>query len=424
MQHVNTEILKENQNLINELKELTSITETWINSSNKINQCISEQILTQKKKILGIDQLTEDTSSSGPKDLVFVKSLTYNLNMSITSSNKPMLSEITIPNHDIGKVLLVESQRNTTNLSVAVTDSSATNYDSTDESSVCSTPLHPLEKLAGVKPVSGPKTIKSILKSNSTFKPKALKDVTLKEPSSTPAKDNRKGTSASKLIHLLLGESLKANKARANKTVSSNVQRSKTPTKRLNKSLYGLKQASKAWYETLSTNLTKHKFVRGPNLNGKAVNETQCRDIKQILRNPTLLLLREFSGYNMDIKCTSGACVVLSPSLELITNPPPTSNHPVLPAALRAQAVQELHELQRISAFVDSRLESIERFLNNFANQPNETNMNNIEFDDESVDTPLISPFPHSDNDSNNGEVLNELIEYENIGMLRREKGN
>ncbi|GJZ25489.1 hypothetical protein Tco_0569742 [Tanacetum coccineum] len=46
-----------------------------------------------------------------------------------------------------------------------------------------------------------------------------------------------------------------------------------------------------------------------------------------------------------------------------------------------------------ISALVDSRLENIERFLNNFAN-----------------------------NDSDDGEVLNELIEYENVGMLRREK--
>ncbi|GJR43151.1 hypothetical protein Tco_1311254 [Tanacetum coccineum] len=60
MQHVNTKILKENQNLRNELKELTSITEAWLNSYNKVNQCISEQIPTQKKKILRIDQLTED----------------------------------------------------------------------------------------------------------------------------------------------------------------------------------------------------------------------------------------------------------------------------------------------------------------------------------------------------------------------------
>ncbi|GJS20181.1 hypothetical protein Tco_0448813 [Tanacetum coccineum] len=94
-------------------------------------------------------------------------------------------------------------------------------------------------------------------------------------------------------------------------------------------------------------------------------------------------------------------------------NLPPTNNRPVLPVTLRTQAVQELYELQRISAFVDSRLESIERFLNNFANQPNKTNMNNLESDDESVDTPIVSTFPHSDNDLDDGEVLNELIEYE-----------
>ncbi|GJQ89943.1 hypothetical protein Tco_0001082 [Tanacetum coccineum] len=103
-------------------------------------------------------------------------------------------------------------------------------------------------------------------------------------------------------------------------------------------------------------------------------------------------------------------------------NPPPTNNRPVLPVVLCTRAVQELHELQVISAFVDSRLESIEQFLNNFANQPNKTNMNNLESDDESIDTPLVSPFPHSDNDSNDDEVLNELSEYENAGVLRRER--
>nr|GEU71355.1 hypothetical protein [Tanacetum cinerariifolium] len=103
-------------------------------------------------------------------------------------------------------------------------------------------------------------------------------------------------------------------------------------------------------------------------------------------------------------------------------NLPPTSNRPVPPAALRAQAVQELHVLQRISAFIDSHLESIEQFLNNFSNHPNDTNMNDLESYYESVDTPLVSPFPHSDNDSDDGEVLNELIEYESVGMLRRKK--
>ncbi|GJZ87940.1 retrovirus-related pol polyprotein from transposon TNT 1-94 [Tanacetum coccineum] len=46
---------------------------------------------------------------------------------------------------------------------------------------------------------------------------------------------------------------------------------------KLDKALYGLKQALRAWYETLSTYLTEHKFVRGPDLNGKAVNETWYR---------------------------------------------------------------------------------------------------------------------------------------------------
>ncbi|GJZ76496.1 retrovirus-related pol polyprotein from transposon TNT 1-94 [Tanacetum coccineum] len=98
MQHVNTEILKENNNLRIELKELKAITKTWLNSSNKANQCIS-----------------------------FI-----------------------LPNQDTGRILPAESQRNITNPLIAVTDSSATEYDSADEFLVCSTPLPPLEKLNGV----------------------------------------------------------------------------------------------------------------------------------------------------------------------------------------------------------------------------------------------------------------------------------
>ncbi|GKF63232.1 hypothetical protein Tco_0186680, partial [Tanacetum coccineum] len=100
-------------------------------------------------------------------------------------------------------------------------------------------------------------------------------------------------------------------------------------------------------------------------------------------------------------------------------NPPLTHNYPVLPAVLHAQAIQELHELQKILTFIDSRLESIERFLNDFANQPNETHINDFESDDESVYTPLVSPFSQSENDSDNEEVLNELSEYENARTLR-----
>ncbi|GKB01734.1 retrovirus-related pol polyprotein from transposon TNT 1-94 [Tanacetum coccineum] len=193
MQHVNTEILKENQNLRKELKELTTIIETWLNSSNKVNQCISEQIPNQKKRILGLDQLTDDPSSSGQTDLVFVKSSLDDTKMSIPVVERPWLSKargLKLPNHDTGRIFPFESQVKVTNPSAVVTNSSATEYDSTDESLVCSILLPPLEKLIGAKPISGPKTIKSILKSNSIFKPETLKGVTINEPTSTPIKGN------------------------------------------------------------------------------------------------------------------------------------------------------------------------------------------------------------------------------------------
>ncbi|GJR80587.1 retrovirus-related pol polyprotein from transposon TNT 1-94 [Tanacetum coccineum] len=157
-------ILKENQNLRKELKELTTVTETWLNSSNKVNQ-------------------SNDTK------------------VSIPGVERPWLSEVEgfiLPNHDTGRILLTESQRNTIEHPVAITDSSATDYDLANESSVSSTPLTLLDKLDGAEPISGPKIIKSILKSKSTFKAEALKGIIINEPSSTSDKGN-KSTSASKV---------------------------------------------------------------------------------------------------------------------------------------------------------------------------------------------------------------------------------
>ncbi|GJX52705.1 retrovirus-related pol polyprotein from transposon TNT 1-94 [Tanacetum coccineum] len=102
-----------------------------------------------------------------------------------------------LPNYETGRILIAESQMKVTDLLVTVTDSSATKYDSTDESLVCNTSLPLLEKLAGAEPVFGPKTIKSILKSNSIFKAETLKGVTINEPTLAPAKGN-KNVSASK----------------------------------------------------------------------------------------------------------------------------------------------------------------------------------------------------------------------------------
>ncbi|GJU38405.1 hypothetical protein Tco_1191362 [Tanacetum coccineum] len=114
--------------------------------------------------------------------------------ISMRKVERPWLSEaegFILPNHDAGKILPGESQRNTTDPPVAVTNSSATDYDSTDESSVCSTPLPPLKKLDGAEPISRPKTIKSILRSKSIFKAETLKSVIINKPSSAPAKGNK-----------------------------------------------------------------------------------------------------------------------------------------------------------------------------------------------------------------------------------------
>ncbi|GJU05255.1 hypothetical protein Tco_1121685 [Tanacetum coccineum] len=94
----------------------------------------------------------------------------------------------------------------------------------------------------------------------------------------------------------------------------------------------------------------------------------------------------------------------------------------VLLTVLRAKVVQELFELQAILAYIDSLLENIKQFLNGFVNPPNEIDMDALEPDDESVDTPLVSPFIDSDDDSDDGEVLNELEEYGNVGKLCHKK--
>ncbi|GJS87785.1 retrovirus-related pol polyprotein from transposon TNT 1-94 [Tanacetum coccineum] len=63
----------------------------------------------------GVDQLTKDPSSSGQKNLVFVKSLADDTKVSIPGVERPWLSKAEgsiLPNHDTGRILQAESQRN------------------------------------------------------------------------------------------------------------------------------------------------------------------------------------------------------------------------------------------------------------------------------------------------------------------------
>ncbi|GJR80147.1 retrovirus-related pol polyprotein from transposon TNT 1-94 [Tanacetum coccineum] len=174
MQHVNTEILKENQNLRNELKELISITEAWLNNSNKV---------------------------------------------SIFGSNKPKLSEAedsTLLNHDTGKLMNLQS----------------------------------------VAP-----------------------------PSSTGEADWKREALQAKKV-----ESFKASK-----TESSSALRSKTPTKRLNKLERGIlinkeKNVNDMlrMYDKIDSSVNTPIMppnMLGPDLNGKAVNESQYRGMIGPLMN-------------------------------------------------------------------------------------------------------------------------------------------
>nr|GEX01037.1 hypothetical protein [Tanacetum cinerariifolium] len=103
-----------------------------------------------------------------------------------------------------------------------------------------------------------------------------------------------------------------------------------------------------------------------------------------------------------------------------LANPPSTNNPYALPTALHAMVFQELNELQAISTYIDSCLENIDQFLNGFTQQPIKIDEDNLEPNDESIDTPLFSLFLDSDDDSNDGKVLNELEEYGNAGQLCR----
>ncbi|GKD89715.1 hypothetical protein Tco_1365222 [Tanacetum coccineum] len=108
---------------------------------------------------------------------------------------------------------------------------------------------------------------------------------------------------------------------------------------------------------------------------------------------------------------------------------------PVPPNELHARITQELNELHAISTMIDSRLENIDRtliimpptspfeqLLNDFMNPSDIFEMDDLESDDELVDTPLVSPFLDSDNELGDGEVLNGLDEYGNARDFYRNK--
>ncbi|GKC57340.1 retrovirus-related pol polyprotein from transposon TNT 1-94 [Tanacetum coccineum] len=138
------------------------------NLVHELNAC-KEQLLVLKQAKLDFltlhhvnTEILKENKNLRLKDLVFVKSSSDNTKVNIHGVERPWLSEaegFILPNHDTGRILPSESQRNTTDPSVAVTDSSATDYDLADESLVCSTLFSSTEEVGCViinEPSSAP----------------------------------------------------------------------------------------------------------------------------------------------------------------------------------------------------------------------------------------------------------------------------
>ncbi|GKC16276.1 retrovirus-related pol polyprotein from transposon TNT 1-94 [Tanacetum coccineum] len=166
----------------------------------------------------------------------------------IPVTERPWLSEakgFILPNHDTGRILPAESQRNTTNPLVSFNDPSTTDYDSAYESSVFSTPLPPFKKLEGVEPIFGPKTIKSISNydhdTNGYNRTIYLeRGINIINPQhafkrcEACGSSNHTTTNHYDIEWFKSGKALQAKKAKALKSTkaeSSNANRSKTPTK-------------------------------------------------------------------------------------------------------------------------------------------------------------------------------------------------
>ncbi|GJT75918.1 hypothetical protein Tco_0178233 [Tanacetum coccineum] len=78
---------------------------------------------------------------------------------------------------------------------------------------------------------------------------------------------------------------------------------------------------------------------------------------------------------------------------------------PVPPNGIHARITQQPNELRAISAMIDSHLKNIDPTMLH-----NEIDVDDLESDDELIDTTLVSPFLDSDDESDDGEVLNELV--------------
>nr|GEX11545.1 retrovirus-related Pol polyprotein from transposon TNT 1-94 [Tanacetum cinerariifolium] len=109
----NTKLTKLNHALQDQLKEERKVNKKWLNRSNKVSQCTSEQIPNQKKKILRGKQLTNSSFKNDAKDNPFSHaSLDYEHKMFLKSKDwvKRLNLDSKLPNFNTGRILVPESE--------------------------------------------------------------------------------------------------------------------------------------------------------------------------------------------------------------------------------------------------------------------------------------------------------------------------
>ncbi|GJQ89589.1 hypothetical protein Tco_0000728 [Tanacetum coccineum] len=148
----NTELIKLNHALQEQLKKEKGINEKWLTSSKKVSQCISEQIPHQKKKLLGGKLLTESSSKKNENENLFVPaSMGYDQEMvpKTKDSVERLNPNSKLLNFNTGRILVPKSQ--VVNESLEISNTLESSKDSEVE---FLTPLPPLKILYEASPSS------------------------------------------------------------------------------------------------------------------------------------------------------------------------------------------------------------------------------------------------------------------------------
>ncbi|GJX62072.1 retrovirus-related pol polyprotein from transposon TNT 1-94 [Tanacetum coccineum] len=109
----NTELIKLNHALQEQLKEEKKMNGKWLTSLKKVSQCISEQIPHQKKKVLGGELLTKSSSKKNENENLFVPtSMGYDQEM--VPKTKDWVERLNpnckLLNFNTGRILVPKSQ--------------------------------------------------------------------------------------------------------------------------------------------------------------------------------------------------------------------------------------------------------------------------------------------------------------------------